>query len=68
MTTGECDWFDDTKGYGFIKMDDGSGSIFVHKTALERSAIRTLEKGQRLEFEVRVGRTGKTEAINLKLF
>ena len=66
MPTGFVKWFNDTKGYGFIQPDDGSGDAFVHISALERSGMRTLRENQRLSYDLEEGRQGKTSAVNLR--
>ncbi len=50
--TGKVKWFDDKKGYGFIELDDGSGDVFVHYTAIQMDGFKSLSKGQPVEFEV----------------
>jgi cold shock protein len=50
MATGTVKWFNATKGYGFIKPDDGSKDVFVHITAVEKSGIGQLKEGQRVTF------------------
>lgn len=67
MAFGEVKWFNVTKGFGFIRPDEGARDVFVHVTALQRSGIETLKEGQRLEFELTQNREGKTQAINLHL-
>ena len=54
---GKVKWFNSTKGYGFIVGDDGT-EIFVHHTAIQTSGFRTLEEGQRVEFDVTSGPKG----------
>ena len=44
-------WFEDSRGYGFIKRDTG-GDVFVHSSAIEAEGPRSLERGQRVEFSV----------------
>lgn len=66
MTTGTVKWFNITKGYGFIQPEDGGKDVFVHITALEAAGLRSLNEGQRVEFEVENNR-GKDAAGNLKL-
>lgn len=54
---GKVKWFNSTKGFGFIIADDGT-EVFVHHTAIQSSGFRTLEEGQRVEFEVTNGPKG----------
>ena len=68
MATGTVKWFNDTKGYGFIKPDDGGGDIFVHISAVEKSNLRTLKEEQAVEYELHTDeRRGKTSAVDLKV-
>ena len=55
--TGVVKWFDETKGYGFIARDSG-GDIFVHHSGIVGSGFKTLNEGDRVEFEVGEGRKG----------
>jgi cold shock protein len=50
--TGTVKWFNQDKGYGFIATDDGSPDVFVHFSAIQTDGYRTLEEGQRVEFDV----------------
>ena len=65
MPTGTVKWFNTTKGYGFIAPEDGSKDIFVHVSAVERAGLDTLREGQRVAFEVKPGRDGRTAAEDL---
>ena len=65
MPTGTVKWFNTTKGYGFISPEDGSKDIFVHISVVERAGLGNLREGQRVAFEVRPGRDGRTSAEDL---
>src|SRR5581483_4819663 len=52
-------WFNNDKGYGFIKRDTGE-DVFVHHTAIQASGYRTLNEGERVEFDVKQGRLPHT--------
>ncbi|MGE3746948.1 MAG: cold-shock protein [Sphingomonadaceae bacterium] len=66
MPIGTVKFFNSDKGYGFIAAEDGSGDSFVHISAVERSGMSTLEKDQRVSFELEQDRRGKMSAINLQ--
>ena len=66
MATGTVKWFNGTKGYGFIQPDGGDKDAFVHISAVERSGMRTLDKDQRVEFDLEADRTGKMSAVNIR--
>ncbi len=67
MITGTVKFFDSTKGFGFIKPDNGGTDVFVHISAVERSGLRTIVEGQKLSFEiVKNERSGKSAAENLQ--
>lgn len=55
---GVVKWFSAEKGYGFITRDDGEGDVFVHFTAIQENGFRTLEEGQRVNFDVVSGAKG----------
>ena len=63
--TGTVKFFNSDKGYGFIQPDDGSSDSFVHITAVQAAGMHSLEKDQRLSFELERGRNGKESAVNL---
>ncbi len=50
--TGIVSFFKDDKGFGFIKPDDGSKDVFVHQSAIEMQGLRSLKKGDKVEFSV----------------
>jgi CspA family cold shock protein len=62
VMTGKVKWFDDKKGYGFIELDDGSGDVFVHYTAIEMDGFKSLSKGQPVKFEVIEAEKGRQAA------
>ena len=66
MPIGTVKFFNDQKGYGFIAPEDGSGDAFVHITAVERAGMRTLEKDQRVSYELEEDRRGKMSAVSLQ--
>ncbi|HEU4541100.1 MAG TPA: cold-shock protein [Jiangellaceae bacterium] len=57
MAQGTVKWFNSEKGYGFIAVDGGN-DIFVHYTAIQMEGYRSLEDGQRVEFEIGEGPKG----------
>lgn len=67
MITGTVKFFNADKGYGFIQPEDGSGDAFVHISAVERAGLRTLDKEQRVSYELETDRRGKTSAVNLQV-
>jgi len=54
---GVVKWFNNDKGYGFIKRSDGQ-DVFVHHSSIQASGYRTLNEGERVEFEVKQGPKG----------
>ena len=65
MATGIVKWFNSEKGYGFIEREDGD-DLFVHYSAIQKNGYRTLEEGQRVEFDVGPGKKGE-EAQNVRV-
>ncbi|MDI3270032.1 MAG: cold-shock protein [Bacillota bacterium] len=55
---GTVKWFSAEKGYGFITRDDGQGDVFVHFSEIQGAGFRSLNEGQRVEFEVAQGPKG----------
>jgi len=66
MITGTVKFFNVDKGYGFIAPESGGDDAFVHITALERAGLRTLDKDQRVTYELEADRRGKMSAVNLQ--
>lgn len=67
MPTGTVKFFNNEKGFGFIRPDDGSRDVFVHVSAVTRSGLNTLSEGQRVSFDVEPDQRGKgPKAVNLQ--
>jgi CspA family cold shock protein len=64
MAQGTVRRFNEDRGYGFIKPDDGGEDVFVHYSAIAGSGFRTLEEGEKVSYEVTQGRKG-LEAVNV---
>ena len=58
MEEGTVKWFNDAKGYGFIQRANDGGDVFVHHTAILGEGFRSLQQGQRVNFEVVDGPKG----------
>ena len=65
MEQGTVKWFDNAKGYGFVSRENGGKDVFVHHTAIEGTGYKSLDEGQRVEFEVTQGQKGD-QAVNVK--
>jgi CspA family cold shock protein len=66
MTIGTVKFFNADKGYGFIAPESGGGDAFVHISAVERAGWSTLQKDQRVSYELETDQRGKTSAVDLK--
>jgi cold shock protein len=66
MITGTVKFFNYDRGYGFISNDAGGADAFVHVTAVEAAGLKTLNKDERVSYELQTGNDGKTSAINLQ--
>ena len=58
MQAGTVKWFNASKGFGFIVPSDGSEDVFVHYSTIEADGFKTLDEGQRVEFEANRGPKG----------
>jgi CspA family cold shock protein len=66
MPTGTVKFFNADKGYGFIANEDGGADAFVHISAVERAGMATLNKEQRISYDLETDQRGKTSAVNLQ--
>ncbi|OWZ84400.1 cold-shock protein [Natranaerobius trueperi] len=66
MKTGTVKWFNSDKGYGFIEVE-GEDDVFVHFSAIQEDGFKTLDEGQKVEFNVVEGNRGPQAAEVVKL-
>lgn len=66
MPIGTVKFFNTDKGYGFIQPDEGANDAFVHISAVERAGMTTLNKDQRVSYELQTDQRGKASAVDLK--
>ena len=66
MITGTVKFFNTDKGYGFIQPENGSGDAFVHISAVQAAGMNTLDRDQRVTYELETDARGKTSAVNLQ--
>ena len=66
MDAGTVKWFNEQKGYGFITPEDGSDDLFVHYSNIAAEGFRSLQEGQKVEYEPAQGRKGM-EATNVTI-
>ncbi len=64
METGTIKWFNRTKGYGFIQREEGE-DVFVHYSAITMDGFKTLNEGDKVEFEIAEGEKGP-QATNVQ--
>ena len=67
MPTGQVKWFNNSKGFGFIARDSGGADVFVHHSAIQGEGYRSLEEGQKVQFEVTQGPKGEQASNVVKL-
>lgn len=63
MTQGTVKWFNAEKGFGFISTENGQ-DVFAHFSAIQTNGFKTLEEGQKVEFDVEEGQRGP-QAVNI---
>jgi CspA family cold shock protein len=66
MPTGTVKWFNDAKGFGFIKPDDGSEDLFAHFSAINMGGFKSLKEGQKVTYDIVDGQKGK-QAGNIQI-
>jgi len=66
MAIGTVKFFNATKGFGFISPDDGGKDIFVHVSAVEAAGLRSLNEGQKVNFDIQPDARG-SKAANLSV-
>ncbi len=65
-TQGTVKWFNEAKGFGFITVDGGS-DVFVHYSAIAGDGFKTLNEGQKVQFDIVDGNKGQQAANVVKL-
>lgn len=58
MSVGTVKWFNEKKGFGFITPDEGGDDLFVHHTNISAKGFRTLQDGQKVEYQAAQGKKG----------
>lgn len=67
MQTGTVKWFNAEKGFGFIEVEGGGGDVFAHFSAITGEGFKSLEEGQRVQFNVVQGNRGPQAENIVKL-
>jgi CspA family cold shock protein len=57
-TQGTVKWFNDAKGFGFIEPDEGGRDCFVHHSSIQGEGFKSLDEGERVEFDMVDGQKG----------
>ena len=68
MTNGKVKWFDENRGFGFIRPDEGGGDVYLRLSPDECNALRPLEDGQPVRFDFQLMESGKMAALNVAKF
>jgi CspA family cold shock protein len=66
MAQGTVKWFNAEKGFGFISQDGGGDDVFVHFSAIQSSGYKSLDEGQKVEFDLAQGPKGP-QAENVRV-
>jgi len=67
IVQGTVKWFNNAKEYGFLGRDDGGSDVFVHYSGIIGTGYRTLNEGDRVEFEIGSGTKGPQAANEWRL-
>lgn len=69
MNNGTVKWFNESKGFGFISNDDGSGDVFVHFSAIQGNGYKSLAEGQKVSYDTETDPkdSRKLRAINVRI-
>lgn len=66
MPTGSVKWFNNAKGFGFVRPDTGGDDLFVHYSYVQMDGYRSLKAGQFVEFDVQASGSGE-HAVNIRI-
>jgi CspA family cold shock protein len=66
MINGTVKFFNMDKGYGFIQPETGGNDAFVHISAVQAAGLGSLDRDQRVSYDLETDRRGKTSAVNLQ--
>ena len=66
-TIGTVKWFNDAKGFGFITPENGAKDCFVHHSAIQGKGFKSLQEGEKVEFDMVQGQKGPAAANVVKL-
>jgi CspA family cold shock protein len=66
FATGTVRCFDEKYGFGYITQDGDGTDIFVHHSSINMDGVRTLQEGQKVQFEILIGPKGQRTAVNVR--